>query len=79
MIKFGTERVKVFKQMFVISLVVLTLLGPVPDIVNFYTGWLSPAPDADRLLRWVWVIPLVSFLCALIAAMFTKNERQQDR
>jgi hypothetical protein len=77
MMKFGTHRFKVFKQIFVIMFCVLIIVGVIPEIANSYIAWNPPAPSKEKLLNLLWITPMVSFLCATIAALITKKDRQE--
>jgi hypothetical protein len=66
-------RTAAFKRLFAIFFCVFTVIVVVPELINFYVGWLDPVPDKEKLLRFVWITPSVSFIGALFCALFAKN------
>jgi hypothetical protein len=79
MMKFGTHRFRVFKQIFVIMFFMLIIVVVIPETINYYIGWNPPAPDKEKLLNLLWITPMVSLLSATIAALITKEDRQEDQ
>jgi hypothetical protein len=79
MMMLSARRIKVFKQFFIISFFTLTFIVVVPEIVNFYIAWLPPVPDKAKLLSFIWILPLVSFLCAAIAALVFRDGGQESK
>jgi len=79
MMKFGTHRFRVFKQIFVIMFFMSIIVVVIPETINYYIGWNPPAPDKKKLLNLLWITPMVSFLSATIAALITKEDRQEHQ
>lgn len=67
--------VKTFGYWFTLAFVMTTLVMVVPEIINFCTGWNPPVPDKDKLLRWGWIIPLISALFASAMSAAEKLSR----
>lgn len=75
--KIGSHRIKTFKQVFVISFFGLTLVGVIPLTLNYFFQAVEPVPNRENLLSMLWVLPLVSVLCAVIAALLAKDDQKE--
>ena len=77
--KFGPHRVQAFKEFFLISFCTYTVVAWIPEVVNYYIAWMQPVPTKEQILRWFWIVPLLSLFAATVLALLTKEEADSEK
>ncbi len=75
MIRIGPKRRRAFIEFPIAFFVVFSLIIGLPQVINYHVTWMAEPTSLEQLIRFLWAIPIGSFLGGSLCALLTKETK----